>query len=418
MDTLDGNGTRPDTYHTDGATGTALEERYFAASNSSEGFVSYFEDCFGARSGIDRLYVLKGGPGTGKSRFLRTVGQYAVRRGWRTVYYYCSSDPNSLDGLRLSGSGRQDIGLIDGTAPHAWELTLPGARENIVELGQFWNSDTLHAQRERIAAYGAVKAAAYTRTFRWLRAAGEAQRVLDSLVNPAADSARLDRLAARLLHGKRDAEDGISGRRTSGKRRAEAVAPDQPTVRIGLRRAYSMAGRVRFDTFERLACGQFDGKDASGRVTAGRTLCVGDRYGIGYLLTEALRREAVRRGLRTVISYDPLLHDRIDGLYIPEEHLSVLTDTQHDCTCGGDPAVCETVKALSLRRYVDAEQLRRRRPAIREATALREALLEGAERSLAEAADAHFALEAVYSAAMDFPAKERMTERFCAEVLG
>ena len=40
------------------------EKKYFAASNSSEGFVNYYDACFGSDSRVDRLYVIKGGPGT------------------------------------------------------------------------------------------------------------------------------------------------------------------------------------------------------------------------------------------------------------------------------------------------------------------------------------------------------------------
>ena len=39
---------------------------YFAAANSYEGFISFFDNIFNSEK-FDRIYVIKGGPGTGKT---------------------------------------------------------------------------------------------------------------------------------------------------------------------------------------------------------------------------------------------------------------------------------------------------------------------------------------------------------------
>ena len=121
------------------------ERQYFAAANTSKGFISYFPQIFG---GDDRLYILKGGPGTGKSYFLKTIAAHAERQGLTVERYLCSSDPDSLDGVRILEKG---IAVLDGTAPHVWEPELPGAREEILNLGQFWQQDRLYAKRHTIA---------------------------------------------------------------------------------------------------------------------------------------------------------------------------------------------------------------------------------------------------------------------------
>ena len=92
------------------------EDAYFAASNSAEGFFSYYPQCFDA-SRIRHVYAVKGGPGTGKSRFLRDVAQAGESLGWQCEYIYCSSDPDSLDGVILTGE-ETCIALVDATAPH------------------------------------------------------------------------------------------------------------------------------------------------------------------------------------------------------------------------------------------------------------------------------------------------------------
>ena len=61
------------------------EDAYFAASNSASGFQSYYAACFD-NARIGRLYAVKGGPGTGKSRFLREVAACGAGHGWQTEF--------------------------------------------------------------------------------------------------------------------------------------------------------------------------------------------------------------------------------------------------------------------------------------------------------------------------------------------
>lgn len=420
---------------------------YFAASNGADGFVNYYEDCFGEGSGVDRVYAVKGGPGTGKSKFLHDVARYAIARGWVAVYYACSSDPSSLDGLRLTGPDGETVGLLDGTAPHVWELTLPGARENFVDLGRFWDSRALAGQRERIRALGAEKAASYGRAYRYLHAWGDADGVLDSLMEPLVDDTRLTALTLRILRSMGDrprqrkkpgqnSPDGTVGRTgRNGQPQGEKTAPavsDEPAqaeairprlwpggylptgllVLPALRRAVSMSGCVRLDTFDR---------------EARRLLLVGDRTGMGYRLLKHLLDESVQRGLPVLVSYDPVRRDKVDGLFWPETRLCVLNDRLTGCRdadpgdadhpAESDSGYCET-RQLSLRRYLDGAGLRNRRTDIREAITLRDGAMEGACHALSQAAQSHFALEEIYTAAMDFPAKEAFTRDFCRQVFG
>ena len=148
------------------------EDAYFAASNSERGFRSYYGECFDAPE-VQRLYAVKGGPGTGKSRFLREVAKSGTRAGLQCEYVYCSSDPDSLDGIVLSKGREERIALLDATAPHVYEPRHPGVREEIVNLGTFWNADRLFEQRETIGELQKRKQEAYSRAYRYLAGAGE-----------------------------------------------------------------------------------------------------------------------------------------------------------------------------------------------------------------------------------------------------
>lgn len=363
---------------------------YFAAANGAEGFTNYYGDCFGDASGVQQLYIVKGGPGTGKSHFMREVSHYATAQGWTAVHYFCSSDPASLDGVRLTSPGGQTIGLIDGTSPHAWEPSLPGARENLVDLGQYWDAPALASQREAIQRLGSQKSAAYSRAYHYLRAAGEADKVIDSLTDALVDHARLEALAMRILRNQENAEE------PEGLVWPGGYLCTGPTAVPALRHAIGMTGQVRLDSFDR---------------EASRLLCVGDRLGLGYRLLGHLRTESLRRGLPVMISYDPVRRDKVDGLFWPKSRLCVLNDTVDACEESYAP------RALSLRRYADSAGLKDARTSLREATAIREHSIQSACHALADAAKAHFSLEELYTAAMDFPAKEAFTAAFCQRVL-
>lgn len=96
-----------------------IAKESFLGVNSEAGFYSLFEDFINKRS---RVYVIKGGPGTGKSTLMRSIGKQAEQRGLEVEYLHCSSDPASLDGIFVKELGAC---MVDGTPPHVLEPPYP-----------------------------------------------------------------------------------------------------------------------------------------------------------------------------------------------------------------------------------------------------------------------------------------------------
>ncbi len=134
---------------TNGTLVTKDNLSFFAAANSFDGFKSYFDICFDPRE-YERIYILKGGPGTGKSTLMKRIAALGESGGIYTERIYCSSDINSLDGVILQYNQKK-IAMLDGTAPHIVDATLPGACEVIVNLGNFFNNGALAKNRSEIA---------------------------------------------------------------------------------------------------------------------------------------------------------------------------------------------------------------------------------------------------------------------------
>lgn len=122
-------------------------KNYFAGGNTARGFFSLYDECL---EGLDRIFILKGGPGTGKSTLMKDIGSKWVEKGYDIEYLHCSSDNSSIDGVIIPSL---KVGVVDGTAPHVIEPKVPGAIEEYVNLGEAWDSEKLASQKERIIEF-------------------------------------------------------------------------------------------------------------------------------------------------------------------------------------------------------------------------------------------------------------------------
>ena len=117
----------------------------FLGANTPQGFISFFDELYNPYENC-RAYIIKGGPGTGKSTLMKKVCAEAESRGYAVEKVYCSSDPDSLDGLIVPEVG---VSIADGTSPHTLEPRFPGACENIINLGECWDKDSLRCKADK-----------------------------------------------------------------------------------------------------------------------------------------------------------------------------------------------------------------------------------------------------------------------------
>ena len=103
----------------------------YPGGNTSRGFYSYYDQVIRPEAAT-RIFILKGGPGVGKSTLMRRLGEEIAEH--RDVeFLHCSSDNDSLDGIVVPSAG---VMMVDGTAPHIVDPVLPGAVDGIVNLGE------------------------------------------------------------------------------------------------------------------------------------------------------------------------------------------------------------------------------------------------------------------------------------------
>lgn len=119
-------------------------KKYFASGNTARGFYSLYESNL---QGLDRLFILKGGPGTGKSSLIQKVGDDWNKNGYDVEFIHSSSNHESLDGVLIPAL---KVGIVDGTAPQIIEPKAPGAVEEYINLGTAWDARTLKNQKGSI----------------------------------------------------------------------------------------------------------------------------------------------------------------------------------------------------------------------------------------------------------------------------
>lgn len=88
-------------------------KRVFPGGNTSKGFYSYYD--YIIEPDANRIFVIKGGPGVGKSSMMKKVAKDLLEKGYDIEYHHCSSDNNSIDGLVVP---KLRVAMVDGTAPH------------------------------------------------------------------------------------------------------------------------------------------------------------------------------------------------------------------------------------------------------------------------------------------------------------
>lgn len=172
-------------------------KKVFPGSNSAYGFFSFHDNIIDFES-ARRIFLLKGGPGVGKSTFMENIGRELLQRGVDVEYHCSSVDTESLDGIVIP---QLNIACIDGTEPHAVDPKNPGAVDEIVHLGEYWNEAGMVARREEILQANREISRLHRRAYRYLAAA---KLFLDEVEdyyreNNALDMAGLHRKALELI---------------------------------------------------------------------------------------------------------------------------------------------------------------------------------------------------------------------------
>ena len=333
-------------------------KNYFAAANGYTGFRSYFGDIFNSNY-HDHIYVIKGGPGTGKSTLMKKIAEKATKENTDHDKIFCSSDPSSLDGI-IVRSERGRFAIIDGTSPHERDAVIPGAIDSIVNLGEGFDVKKLKECRQEIISLNERKKAAYKSAYDTLKVAGGLSNRIRSLLKPSFSYRKAELIIDDILYSH-NKESGVGS--------------------IMLTNAFCKYGLYKLDSYS-----LYD-----------RQYSLFGSHGEDVLFLNFLYDKS--RQFVDCVSYSPLSKDDCDAIAI------------------GDVAYTTTKSEIDA--SFDARELTDKNYSVEEISTLElmhDELLMLAKKHLSEASILHFELEKIYSSAVFFEKNDESFEKIISYI--
>ena len=340
-----------------------LLTRYFASANGYFGFHSYFSEIFNPTS-FTRIYVLKGGPGTGKSSFMKKLSKDLLAHGYAVEQIMCSSDPDSLDGIIAQGSENR-IAVIDGTAPHERDAMIVGACDELINLGSALDTRWLTAQRDHIENLCKEKSEAYKSAYAYLSVSGESERQRTKMIEKLIDAKRL---------------------KYAINKAAESTLAAKPgKKRIQLKSAVCRRGTMWLPDM----------------VTPEKTYSViGDKH-VAQRFLSGISKALEEDGIEFIHSPSPLDPALTEEIYVPDRKIKY---TLKPCD-----------NTIDIREFYTPDSVVNER--CKCALEISRIALDEAYRWFSIASEIHFALEDIYGGAMNFGTVDRIYEEKSEEIL-
>ena len=375
----------------------SIVRHYFPGNNTPLGFFSYYSNILGPRE-ARRIICIKGGPGTGKSTFLRHIGEAFASMGEDVDFLHCSADENSLDGIILHG---RKAALIDGTSPHITDPVHPGAVDKIINLGEFWNEAGIAAKKDEIIDYSEESSRWYRICYNYLNAAKSVYRSLEEIYIHAAESSEIYRTIADIT--------------------AEEFGGYEISMRPGRRKKFFAGGITASGTVHYLES-LLSGIPGEGGRTFRRIYLISAPTGCSNRsFMEILSEGAVYRGLDVEEYYCAMCPDeKIEHLIIPETGTAVITVNEyHDldpweiASDGDDEEPGPEIVLIDVSEFMNPAVLASYERLTETLRTEYDILIQRAVKCLGKAREIHSAVEALYIPNMNF----KETESLCRTVI-
>ena len=346
--------------------------KYFLAANSCEGFISNFSDCCSAEENY-KVYIIKGGPGTGKSSFMRHIANKGLEKNLKVVVCPCSSDPNSLDAVIFPD---KKIVIMDGTAPHTVDPKFPGICEEILNFGEFWDSDKLKIHQNEIINVTNKNKQKHKTASRYFRAAGYLFTDNLNCALDITDEKKVISFANKFIK----------------KHIPNKIGASKEDIRY-----YGGLTPKGIISFCNCVLNETD-----------NNFIISDDYGaVSKIFFSYLREKLLKSGYNIITVKNPFLPSTlIDGIIIPELSLSVLREYEFGQFYTG-------IRRIHAKRFLKSANLKTHINFNRKA--IRELLTAGCD-NLKEAKEIHDRLEKYYIDAMNFDALKSFTEDFAKKL--
>lgn len=347
---------------------------FFLGSNSGGGFHSFYKELIDTKE-AEAVYILKGGPGSGKSSLMRRVGKCAEEKGLPVERIFCSSDPDSLDAVILPTLKKA---VVDGTAPHITEPDFPLAVEQYINLGQFADIEEIKKKKREIIETKEKYSSSFKDIYRTLACA---EKIDDELFDIALGAYGVEYLKKR-ARGIISREIKKNGSGASFRRRfCDAISPK------GL---YSLL--------------------QNSDETAERIYIIDDSYGLSHFILSQIKEACLTSEYSCTACFSPLKPTQMLHLLIPELSLAFLTSSRDV------PLDFEYHRKIRLDSKTEGALDAETRAKVRKLRRLRKSFITDASQALLSAKLVHDELENLYNPHIDFDALYTFADGLCREI--
>lgn len=349
-------------------------QKYFLAANSCEGFVSQFSNCYDPKDGW-KAYIIKGGPGTGKSTFMKYMLKKGTDKGLKAELFPCSSDPDSLDAVSFP---EIKTVIMDGTSPHTVDPIYPAAVDTILNFSQFWNEEKITSDTEEIIKLTDKNKALHKTASLYLQAAGKL--ICDNIKIASANTYknRVNKYAEKLC------KKYLRDKETTGKESIRYLSGVTPK------------GIVSFGDSVITTCEEL--------------VIIEDQFGfVTNILMKKIREYSLEKGYEIITLNNALIPTLTDHIIIPELSLAVVRESEYQ-------HFKKDIRRIHARRFMDLKELNKSREKIKFNKKVTKELLLSAIETLKKAKDVHDQLESFYIKAMDFEALTQFAKKYEKEI--
>lgn len=355
--------------------------KFFLGANSPFGFFSYFDYLYNP-SDDWFCYILKGGPGSGKSNIMNKISLQALKKGIPIELICCPSDPKSLDAVIFP---ELKICIADGTFPHVLDPIYPGVSDIVVNLGEYWDTGYLHKNKDEIKLLSNRNLLFHTRSNGYLKAC---ESIRNDIIRIASQSINKDKILsfskriAKKNFKKRDKLYGIEK-----KRFISAITPD---------------GIIFFKNTISLMCNKL--------------YIIEDRYNcVSSVILNYIRDFAINMGYNIITCFSPMSPKKeIECLIFPEIKLAfALSNLDHPIN-DLENVDC---KKVNCNRFMNKGSLSSHSRILKFNRKFERELLEESIKNLNKAKSIHDKLENYYIKAMNFSGIDKISYKIMDEIL-
>ncbi len=343
---------------------------FFLGANAAGGFVNKFTCSYNTHGGW-KAYIIKGGPGTGKSSFMKRAAERAIKTFEETVLCPCSSDPSSLDAVIFP---QRKIVILDGTAPHTVEPLYPAITEQIINTGDFWDESKLPENKEEILSLFSENKGYHKKASSYISAAGQLLKYGFSAELEAADLDKIFKFSALLAKKHLPQTDK---KPLEWVRFLSGITPD----------GFVYFSNTISDYYK-------------------TQIVIEDRYfAVSSIILSVIRDMALAAGYEIITVKNALLPEDItDHILIPE--LSLAFTTENELLPNNSKS-----RRIHAARFADQAQLKKNSRRLKFNSRLFDGLLSSAAAHLKSAKQTHDKMEKFYTEIMDFEALRNYTDK-------